>query len=52
MKEVSLTDYIRWFSDNHVLESLDSDWNGVIVAPINDDNYLIRLRRCKKNESN
>ena len=41
MKEVSLTDYIRWFSDNHVLESLDGDWNGVVVAVIGDS-FLIR----------
>ena len=47
MKEVSLVDYIRWFSDNHAVKSLDSDWNGVVVATIGSD-YLIRLGEVKE----
>ena len=46
MKEVSLTDYIRWFSDNHDLKSLDSDWDGVVVATIGSS-VLIRLGSVK-----
>ena len=38
---ISLVDYIRWFSDNHAVKSLDSDWNGVVIATIGDS-FLIR----------
>lgn len=47
MRKVSLTDYIRWFSDNHAIESLDNDWNGVVIAPIGDD-FIIRLGGVKE----
>jgi len=40
--EIRLTDYIRWFSDNHTVRSLDGNINGVIIAPVGDD-YLVRL---------
>ena len=45
--EITLTDYIRWFSDNHVVRDLDSSWDGVIVAPIGSD-FLIRLGKVKE----
>ena len=40
--EILLTDYIRWFSDNHDIRSLDDDWDGVVVAPVGSD-FIIRL---------
>lgn len=45
--EITLTDYIRWFSDNHAVKSLDSDWNGVVIATIGDS-FLIRLGEVKE----
>ena len=47
MREIKLIDYIRWFSDNHDIKSLDGDINGVIVAPITNTEYLIRLGSVK-----
>ena len=42
MMEITLTDYIRWFSDNHDIKSLDSRIDGVIIAPVGTG-YLVRL---------
>ena len=42
MEPIKLTDYIRWFSDNHDIKSLDSRVDGVIIATIGCD-YLVRL---------
>ena len=42
MEPIKLTDYIRWFSDNHAVKSLDSRVDGVIVAPVGTG-YLVRL---------
>ena len=50
--KILLTDYIDWFADNHVVRDLDSSWDGVIVAPINDDNYLIRLGSVNDGNTN
>ena len=47
MMEITLTDYIRWFCDNHAVKSLDSRVDGVIVAPVGDS-YLVRLGRVKE----
>ena len=47
MKPIMLTDYIQWFSDNHDIKSLDSDWNGVVVAVIGDS-FLIRKGDVKE----
>ena len=44
---ISLVDYIRWFSDNHAVKSLDSDWDGVVVATIGSS-VLIRLGDVKE----
>ena len=42
MEPIKLTDYIRWFSDNHDIKSLDSRIDGVIIASIGTG-YLVRL---------
>ena len=47
MEAIKLTDYIRWFSDNHAVKSLDSRVDGVIVAPVGTG-YLVRLGRVKE----
>lgn len=47
MKEVSLTDYIRWFSENHVVQDLDSINDGVIITHIGTD-FLIRKESVKE----
>ena len=39
--KVLLTDYINWFSVNHVISDLDNHIDGVIVSPVGND-YLIR----------
>ena len=47
MMEITLTDYIRWFSDNHDIKSLDSRVDGVIIASVGTG-YLVRLGPVKE----
>ena len=47
MEPIKLTDYIKWFGENHAVRSLDSRIDGVIVAPVGDS-YLVRLGPVKE----
>ena len=45
--EITKTDYIAWFTNNHTIQDLDGRVDGVIIADIGTD-YLILKDKVKE----
>lgn len=45
---MTITEFINEFSRNHTIQSVENINSGIIIAPIGDSNYIVRLTEVKE----
>ena len=45
---MTLREFINDFANKHVVQSMENINSGIIIAPIGDSNYIVRLSEVKE----